>query len=127
MLSYIPPQSFNSLFWCSVQCGHMVEQEVMRDQLSETNEVKVSAPVCERESRFAQVKRIIAGKIHTAITANHSSVQNNIVNHTSTMCNSTIHEAGCEETKPITEVKPRKRKERHESIGSITQERKVVS
>lgn len=103
--------------WRIPQCGHMVEQEVMRGQLSaDSTEVRVSAS-CERsESRFAQVKRILAGTLHTGI---RSSVQ--CANNHQTPLQI------CEDNSKDEACKPRKRKERHESIGSISQERKVVS
>lgn len=79
----------------------MVEQEVMRGQLA-SDETKVVAHN-EREGRLAQVKRILS----------------------SALSNSNQRQ-GLTQTVAEEEVKPRKRKERHESIGSITQERKVV-
>lgn len=81
------------------QCGQMVDQEVMKGQL--TPECQADVRGCERtESRFAQVKRILAAGLH-GTSANQDDIKEQ-------------------------ESKPRKRKERHESIGSISQERKVV-
>lgn len=126
MLSMVNSANCHPLIWpARLQCGHMVEQEVMRGQLKEC---ETKAPSCERESRFAQVKRMLAGTLHTTISTNHSTVlcATAVANESTVQCNVTNHtQPTVEENKE--EVKPRKRKERHESIGSITQERKVVS
>lgn len=89
----------------------MVEQEVMRGQLA-SDETTVVAHN-EREGRLAQVKRILSNALSNSNQRQaHQALQTQAVAEDV----NTARE----------EVKPRKRKERHESIGSITQERKVV-
>lgn len=93
----------------------MVEQEVMRGQLA-TDEVKVVAQN-ERESRLAQVKRILSNAL------SHGNQCQQQHHHQQQQQQ---QQQICDEVSRDEVSKPRKRKERHESIGSITQERKVV-
>lgn len=114
MLSYLMP--------CFVeQCVPMVEQEVMRTPLTAGSEVKV--PLEQRESKLVQVKRLLTGKLHSSRVSSPPPAE-----LPANMCITTSTTTGLSppgEEKPD-ESKPRKRKERHESIGSISQERKVV-
>lgn len=106
----------------------MVEQEVMRGQLVSDGEVKVVAP-SEREGRLSQVKRILSGALSNGNHCQQQHQHQQHHHHHAQPAPATPHQQqqsmACDEP-TREEVKPRKRKERHESIGSITQERKVV-
>ncbi|KAF5296811.1 hypothetical protein FQA39_LY12329 [Lamprigera yunnana] len=81
------------------QCRQMVDQDVMKTS-STKEEVEVFK---EEETRFGKVKRMISETLRKTHNTNPTSF---------------------EEAKSI--CKARKRKERQESIGSVSQERKVI-
>ncbi|XP_031342366.1 protein FAM13A isoform X1 [Photinus pyralis] len=89
------------MFLRFVQCSHMVDQDVMKTSTARDDKSKEVRK--EQETRFGKVKRMITDTLRKS----HSQTPTTF-----------------EEAKSA--AKARKRKERQESIGSISQERKVI-
>lgn len=84
-------------FW-HLQCRQRLDKEVMKGPQTIEDSRKGNLTIVERESKIARVKRMLTGHVRNPLTYDEAK-------------------ANC---------KARKRKERQESISSISQERKVI-